>query len=399
MSYPGGDWIPPNDGGFGDSEGPQERPPLASLGTFNSEGKLVAMSHEQRARNLNQLSPPGFGALPQAPFWFGEERQKNIVAKVLAMHAAALQRPLTTDEADALAYHRSRSCKLLAWRSPVLLMSTAYFVYRGRASFKFPFYTPKPASFNPYCFPSRTRPFVTGPMAHAIWHAVRFGAYGTLLGLVVTPLFISYAETSYVVHILNDPRLKSIRDHARQQQQQQQQQQQGNQARSRASGPPRRASTDEDTSTDEATPSSQSYVLEQQQPQPRHQPLQWTERPPKTPTTPQDDDSFLFDNASPVAPSARQQHQSSSTQLPAGGGGGGGGGSAWDRLRQRAKSGQDVWEQAGQSREDSRNQRLDQHAYDQSDREKTRAKEQAQKEFDAMLERERRGQGESGGRG
>ncbi|GAB1315835.1 hypothetical protein MFIFM68171_06045 [Madurella fahalii] len=392
MSYPGGDWIPPNDGDFGDNEGQRGPQPLASLGTFDSGGKLVAMSQEQRARNLNQLSPPGFSALPQAPFWFGEERQKTVVAKVLAMHAAALHRPLTTDEADALAYHRSHSCKLLAWRTPVILMSTAYFVYRGRGNFKFPFYTPRPTSFNPYCFPTRTRPFITGPMARSIWHAVRFGAYGTLLGLVITPLFISYAETSYVVHILNDPRLKSLRDHARQQQQQQH----GNQTHARASGLPRRASPDEGSSTDEATPSSQPYMLEQQerQQQPRYQPQQWTERPSESPATPKDDDSFLFDDASPVAPSARQQPQSTSTQTPAGGGG-----SAWDRLRQRAKSGQDTWDQAGQTREESRSQRLDQHMYHQSDREKTRAKEQAQKEFDAMLERERRGQGESGSRG
>lgn len=416
MSYPGGDWIPPDNGDFGGNGAPQRRLDPSSLAIFAPDGRLVGVTQEQIERNLSQLSPPGFSALPQAPFWYGEQRQKTVVAKVLAMHAAVLNRPLTASEADAIAYHRSRSCKILGWRTPVIVLSTALMVYRGRRTFKFPFYTPKPASFNPFCFPTARRPLVTGAVAATLWHTARLGAYGTVFGLTVTPLFVSLSETSYLVNMLQDPRLKDLRDSINQQHRHQPPHAHAHththththtQTRP-GGGPPHRASSSPDTpdalddSAIQTTAAAQAASAQLE--------AAMSQLPPEPPAA-DDDDFFSDDDASPVAPSARRQQQQSGpypTQRPAGrrgaGGGagtgeGGGGGSAWDRLRQRASSGQDDWDRAGQSAEEARIQRQDQYTYAQGDREKARAREQAQREFDAMLERERRGQGESGVRG
>ncbi|KZL84994.1 hypothetical protein CI238_04075 [Colletotrichum incanum] len=88
-------------------------------------------------------------------------------------------------------------------------------------------------------------------------------------------------------------------------------------------------------------------------------------------------DDLDIDDASPLAPAARPQ---SSTQAS-------GSGSAWDRLRQasrqppRASGGA----QAQQSESDVY------YTYDAVDKEKNAEKDKAQAEFDAMLERERRG--------
>ncbi|GKT44192.1 uncharacterized protein ColSpa_04373 [Colletotrichum spaethianum] len=94
-------------------------------------------------------------------------------------------------------------------------------------------------------------------------------------------------------------------------------------------------------------------------------------------------DDLDIDDASPLAPAAKSQSSTPSS----------GSGSAWDRLRQasrqppRASGGA----QAQQSESDAY------YTYDAVDKEKNAEKDKAQAEFDAMIERERRGDAGRGG--
>jgi hypothetical protein len=219
----------------------------------------------------------------------------------------------------------------------------------------------------------------------------------------------SYAQTTYLMNVLADPRLKAIRDAAKT-------------SRQQHSAPDAGAIQGAPGYERSATIGSRSppHQRQQQQQQP---PQQFAPQPQGAV---QDDDSFLFDDASPVAPSQRQRpEQSSTSSNPTGPG------SAWDRVRsqaiaerlnqrleqagdqmqQRMKDSEAALERfnkqgrlGGRGRTEqstyptSEQEKAEQYTYPTSEQEKAYAKEQAQKEFDAMLERERRGEGSSGGR-
>jgi hypothetical protein len=375
MSWSGGDEPFPDPSADGD------RPTdLASLGIFTKTGHLVGFSRPQREQILKLLSGR-FEDLPQLPafaplFGYTTDWHKTEVARVILEMSSHVRRLPTPAEADALAYHRSTFCSRAAYAPPAVLLTTAYFVYRGRRTFRFPFYTPKPASFNPSYFPSASRPFLTGPTAVRLWHVLRFGAYGLLFQFLVKGTVHSYATTTSLMGMVWDDRLKEMRQTPRQQQRERRRQ-------------------DISQTPNESGEQAQQQ-LGQTQPQLGQQPPTWQQPNQESPAAPQDDDSFLFDDASPVAQSQRQQPQrpSGSPNPPPVQG------SAWDRIRQRAKSEEGApWNQGQQQNGESRGQpRTEQYTYSPGEQEKAYAKEQAQKEFDAMLERERRGVGESGGR-
>jgi hypothetical protein len=216
-----------------------------------------------------------------------------------------------------------------------------------------------------------------------LWQFLRINAYSFIIFGVTTPIFVSVASSTYLVGVAQDPRLQDIRRALLERQRQEVAKLHGAGAATRTNATP--SSTDSDR-------------LEQQRQQPQlprwsqGTSEQWQRRPQAESL---EDDSSIFDDASPVAPSERRSPQPSgiSSNQPTNKGG-----SSWDRLRQRSRSSQDAWDQAGQAQGESRGQRSDQYTYSQADEEKAYAKEKAQKEFDAMLERERQGVGESGRR-
>jgi hypothetical protein len=392
MSWPGGDSTASSDIGAGDVYG---RPfEVASLGTFGRKGALVSQTAEQAELSLRMLSTP-FESLPQLPPWaflgaFTKQWHKERVASTLADMSGKLGRLLTPEEADALATHRSIFCRTQSYVAPAFIASTVYLARRGRKRFRFPFYTP--TTISPTHFPTAARPFITGQAAIGTWHALRFGAYGTISYVLASATIGAYADVNYMVNVLKDPKCQAIIELAKQAKQDR-----GRTNLPQQSGISQQFPHQETAGSYEPAPSQtypQAYERagafqgrpQRQQPQ---QPQQQQGTPGPQPT-PEEDDAFLFDDASPVASSQRQQPQPSST-APAGRG------SAWDKLRQQARQGEDVWNQGGQQNVQSRGQpRTEQYTYSPAEQEKAYAKAQAQKEFDAMLERERRGLGESG---
>jgi hypothetical protein len=329
-----------------------------------------------------------YETLPQPPFfapWFGytAEWQKGEVAGALVGNSLAMGRVLTPAEADAIAELRTKFCSRVAWTPPAALFTTLYFTYRGRTAFRFPFYTPKPASFSPWAFPSAARPFLTGPPAVRLWHFLRFNAYGVICLYAVKSLILSFSQASFVVNLLRDGRLKAVRENLTDQAKQRR-------AQKQHSDPPVNSPNAEAPGTENAAqyrPSSWSRPEQQEQQQ---QPPPPPQRAPEPQPPRQDDDAFLFDDASPVAPSQRQQPQGPSASSS-------GQASSWDRIRQRAKAEEGApWQRPGS--ESQGQQTTEQYTFAPGEQEKAYAKEQAQKEFDAMLERERRGEGESGER-
>ncbi|KAK3937859.1 hypothetical protein QBC46DRAFT_391552 [Diplogelasinospora grovesii] len=358
--------------------------------------------------------------IPRVPFWgpwfgFTEAWYRTEVAGRVMAASVLLARELQDEEKQTLAYITAKRCVYRAWEPPFWIATTFWYERRGRATFRFPFYTPNPASFNPDVFPSERIPFLTGPPARTMWHCGRVGAYAAMSHLVLAGLFRSYADLTWQASIFADKRLVAIKDAVIAAAAAGGRTNRGGPSRPPAGIPHgegeeedsqegHRDQMERDTSAPYFGQMVQSAVAEEERMQGPEKRLAALERQRQEllrrrqeEEEERDDNDFLFDDASPVAPSARQPQGSSGSR----------GGSAWDRLRQRAAgqgsssnqgSGvqQTGWAGRGQKTQQSRSS--DSYVYSTAEEDRALAKAQAQREFDEMLERERRGVGDSGRR-
>ncbi|KAH6618012.1 hypothetical protein B0J18DRAFT_436231 [Chaetomium sp. MPI-SDFR-AT-0129] len=405
MSWPGADDAPGQ--GFGTGEGYRaDRPTdVRNMGTFRGN-RLVRMTPAQAEEGLKLLSVP-FDRLPQMPlvsrpFGFSQMWQKGMVASTLVQTSSYMNRVLTPAEADALALYRSQRLVLGAYTLPLTFTAAAYFTYNKRREYRFPFFSA--TTLNPDVFPAQRLPVVRGVQAQLLWHALRFTAYTLTSYFVIQPIMASVATSSYLVKVLNDPKLEAVRE-----------------SLTRAEKESHKLPSEEEgispAGNDPIWPSQSSQDQQQQPPsesatrapqafsKDRYQGRQssWS-RSSGSPGSVEtgnfnsgassngsqarsddlgSDDSSIFDDASPVAPSHQKTAPTASRSPTTTTG------SAWDRIRQQSGV------KGSQEDPSGGQQTADQYTYRNPDQGKTTSQEQAQKEFDAMLERERRGQGDS----
>ncbi|KAK4183054.1 hypothetical protein QBC35DRAFT_130990 [Podospora australis] len=368
--------------------------PVVVLNKFGRPAPATDLTPEQRERILRQLSVP-IEALPQPLFWTAPFVSPPLPDRVAGSLNAAqwrVNRPLNSDEADACALAVAQATRTRGWGVPVWLAATTFFVNRGKHSFQFPFWQPQGVNFNAYAFPHPKKPFLQGLSAVRAWHATRFAAYATILYYFTVPFFGAWGELTASVRWATDARLKQYHEEILKLE--------GQRKRERSSGLPSARTTppaqqqQQRDGADTASydwPSAADMQQQEQQQQPqqpaqpsrqRHQPPSWSQQPQSQSRTKDDDDSFLFDDASPVAPTERKPQPATPSS----------GTTTWEQLRSRAKTGGNTW--AKEDSDGGRPQRGESYTYSESDQEKNYAKEQAQREFDAMLERERSGKGD-----
>ena len=357
-----------------------------------------------------------YDELPQLPFWapfFGgtHAAYKLEIADVVVNTSALLGRGLTPEERDVIAYLAAKRTVTQSFEPPLSMAAAIYLERRGRSTSKFPFYTPKPTSFDPSFFPSKRMPMLQGPFSFIAWNATRFGCYAFVAHFVGGIFFQSYATSVQTAAMLRDPRLADLRrGFADRRRGIKTPGSQGSQPWQMPEDPsmkdaetpygdasyaeeraPATATTEttadptRDRGSSTAAPTAPSPVARGSYPPPRQHPAPVQSASASDEFT--ESSFFEDDDASPMAPTARAQSTASSS-----------GGSAWERLRQQAKSspaGQGSGSSAGAPRSSTWGQNAEQYTYSQEDRDKASAKDQAQREFDAMLEKERRGDSDS----
>lgn len=394
-------------------------------------------------RNSDRLGID-YDSLPQPPFWsplFGQGQnwyRANVASKVMGF-SVLLKRELTQQEKDAISFHAGKECATRAFEPPTAVIAAYAFERRGRAAFRFPFWTPKPTSINPDVFPSQRFAYLRNHMAVAAWHATRFGSYAFFSHMFLSGMFVSYAMSVWMANMKLDPRLETLRKNV---EEMGKQRRLGRRPGEQGADSESWQSQNEDPSMGDASfpysgqasgdgsaggsmgaeefgktresfekaeephdqSGSEAWARQRGYPSPGQQGYASPQSNPQQSQdsafqSPGDSDANIFDDASPVAPSARGNGASASTS----------GGSAWDRIRSQAVSGANTGGQAGpgtSQRSWSQTQRnsgqpttdgrgSDGHTYSAAEEDKSYAKSQAQKEFDAMLEKERRGESDS----
>ncbi|KAI1827368.1 hypothetical protein F4861DRAFT_406315 [Xylaria intraflava] len=369
-----------------------------------------------------------FSSLPQSP-----HRVYGILKKV-SEYSISAGRPITAIEANAIAKHDTQSAGYLNLAPEITTAVSAFAAWRGRHTFRFPFYTPNKETFNPYVFPSTRLPLRRGRVAFMLWHLTRMFAYSPLLFIPTLVFFGSIRARSFQLRMTNDQSLsglmKDVKQHRLEVFKQearrrsnapyptgtapyQGQRQMGNETYQDSASQYYRGDNYDTQSSNVFESSGRAPGASQPTTQSSWGQVNSTQSAPQKARNSTVPDSFsryeddIFDNpdddASPVAPSARKDDARSSSSS----------GSAWDRIRQQANSGNSTWEKGdssgqehgwGKLRQDkARNPKdftpkADSYSYSSEDEEKEKRnyeKEKAQKDFDALVDAERRG--ESGG--
>ncbi|KAI1338878.1 hypothetical protein F5Y15DRAFT_101001 [Xylariaceae sp. FL0016] len=372
-----------------------------------------------------------FDRLPKLQSWapfFGlhdGHRTVTVLRRIMASSEGG-QRPLSAPEIEALAENAVNSLRTFAWTQPVSTTLAIAMARSSAATFKFPFYQPKMKSFNPYIFPAKSMPLLKGPRASMAWHSVRFMAYAPLCWIATALCFSSQADTAFKYRLTKDPRLsrlvndmqeksKNIWDAQRRPHQRDRNGHSDGQQPSQPVGLVSQKDGNEgdysfapdnfeqpapDSDTTSAARSSFWSRSGPSQASPSKSPGTASPMPqPKSSDATDDTNLFEQDDASPISHSTRRAEASQAQS-----------GSAWDRVRQQSRSEVAKWRQGDTSGQEHSWAKLrqdkapnttetyakgDEYSYSTQDEERGKKnydKEQAQKEFDALLEAERRGQ-------
>lgn len=326
---------------------------------------------------------------------YNEQYFSKLMQIKIAMYSQELNRPLTNEEANAVAYWTSKQTSIISYATPLAAVAATWRWNATKATFRFPFIQPNMETFDPSVFPSKSMPLLKGHFALRMWTAGRLGAYYIIAMPIAQILLGSYCVSVAAVGQMSDTRLKSMNDQIKTQAQQKR----GGLPRQ---NPQRRAPASTNTQADDASPtggmlweepaSDEGAINATGTPQKQSSSTQWN---PKKPTPsqmpPARTSQSPLDDASPTG----GQGVAADTPLAAQG-------SAWERLRRGEKptsgsstgSNQSAWQRA--QNETQKEQREgsttgDSFAFSKSDEERSYAREEAQKEFDLRVERERRG--------
>lgn len=335
-------------------------------------------------------------------------------------------RRIKQEEAEGIAFYSSRKMMTMYIGQATGLGAGFYHAWRGRADMKFPFIKAKPIE-RYDTFPFSRLPLLSGNYARIMWHITRGNVYAFMWLFLLNPLFRSVADTRMTVGLYRDQRthdlteavkgridrLKSnraseaadkLRNKTQPQPQQNNQAQDENSPQSfydNQSYGDQNSYAGDSTFTDGNTDTgllSDSNMQQRQTEQ--SSPNSWSKAQSRmsrsTPTQPQQEQpqssDFFLDDASPTAGNDPNMNSPSPHSRQTSG-------SAWNRLRGGASqqtSSPTPGRSFGRANVDESSNydaKADSFSFSKSEEDRQLAKEQAQKEFDAMLDRERQESG------
>ncbi|KAL8716462.1 MAG: hypothetical protein Q9225_006214 [Loekoesia sp. 1 TL-2023] len=357
---------------------------------------------------------PIIGAL----FGFREPRMSGWAAERIRYYTSILGRSPTQKESEAIWYHSYKSMAIQSYGRPMWFGFGIYQAYKSRETYRFPFYGPLKTP-DGWWNGERIRimgvDLIDGPLARLGVHATRGSVYGLIAlgfgGLLVS----SYATTVAVVGELRDPRLKDVQRAKAGQRNKQKGDLEAMKQPNDSTGQGNTSAGDlwrrhregigaQDDASPSAGPEGYGGDIERlggmntgilsdaqmrsqetrQQASPRESPAEnrastfQLDRVEKQPIGFGD----TFDDASPTAQSSADDGQK---------------GSAWDRIRRQAqrqasgtKQGDRGWDSIRKEQE-AGSTTGDSFTFSSAEQERHLAQDEAQKEFDARVERERQG--------
>ncbi|MCJ1400739.1 hypothetical protein MMC11_003947 [Xylographa trunciseda] len=171
---------------------------------FDSDGQEPNSPFEIELSNLPRAIP-FFGPV----FGFTSTRLARLINANLQSFVNNVHRPPTKDEAEAIAYHAAKGVSILSYGQPLGLAAGAYQAWATRKSYKFPF-VKATEGFDGSVVKFGNMVLAEGQLARRFWHTARLGAYGVVSMFVVSTGVAGYAASVASVGQMTDPRLKDL---------------------------------------------------------------------------------------------------------------------------------------------------------------------------------------------
>lgn len=178
-----------------------DTPPASDGDAYSSRVARIAEANVQI--DLRQLPRP----LPiLGPLTgFSEAALVDRFTRNIAQLSGAVNRPLTAAECQSVAYYASKANAIASYGFPLGAAAGLYREYATRATFKFPFFQPDMEVFTP----QKLGP-LSGVRAEMGWHLLRRMSYGFFGGAVGTVIVGTYAAATAAAGQRVDPRMADV---------------------------------------------------------------------------------------------------------------------------------------------------------------------------------------------
>jgi len=335
-------------------------------------------------------------------FGYSDQFMAQLVQTRLQHMAKVLQRQPDIEEVTAIAFWTSKQVSIMSYGPFVGVVGGCWRAWQTADTFRFPFFQANLETFQKEVFPHTNMAILRGNRAVQAWHLLRTFSYGVCGNFFSTMFFGSYSVSVAAVGEASDKRLKAYVEAVRKQGQQRVGKLPGSPGQ-RPQGPPVPVGAQ---GQDDASPTGGMFMgAEPEIPQ---EESQWKPPPQSRPapiqTQAPEPQSQPFDVFGEDTPTAAQQGAAPDTQASQSQGSAwerlrrgqqpGGQGGGWDNVRKTQGPGQSDWsKQQAQSQKDQKQGSTfgENYSISKTDEDRSYAKEEAQREFDAQVERERRG--------
>jgi len=185
----------------------EENAPSSDADPYSSSESSIPATQQYNIDATKLPQPfPVLGPL----FGYDTKYLAKVLKQRLQSKQGILGRPPTQDEATATAYWIAKQMSTQSYGEPLGLAAGFWRAQSTTSTFRFPFWQPNLETFNPTVFPSGKMPLVCGNRAVNAWHIARYLTYGFIGMQIAQILFGSYSATVAVVGELSDPRLKEV---------------------------------------------------------------------------------------------------------------------------------------------------------------------------------------------
>lgn len=190
--------IIPDDRAFSDDAAPSSNPD-----TYSSSPAGFAIAEAGSQIDMSKLPKPMF-IVGRLQGYSAEGTQRSIIANIVRM-SLVTRRPLTAEECQAVAYYKAKQDSIQSYGLPLGVIGGIYRELKTRATFRFPFWQPDPLLLDP----KKLGP-LRGLQAEMGWHLLRRIAYAGVGGAVGAILLNAYATSVSGVGLMQDPRMKDV---------------------------------------------------------------------------------------------------------------------------------------------------------------------------------------------
>lgn len=146
-------------------------------------------------------------------FGWSEATMAKVAAQRVQYYVKTVGRPMTRKETEALMFHTYKAMAISSYGSPIALGVGLFRAYRTRENYRIPFYGAMKTAdgwFNGERLRIMGQEFVLSRWNRAGIHFVRGGLYGSISSILGSLFIASYTTTVAVVGEMRDPRLQAL---------------------------------------------------------------------------------------------------------------------------------------------------------------------------------------------